>query len=288
MPEAPEIRVLADQLNKRLEGATIHKLYTPLRYTWELTYNNNVEINSRVLGVESYGKELYIHLENDHQIYIHLMMAGRISFDVPRINIFGGFLTDDIGKIEVDNYLDGLKLSKMHSIIEYTEAGAEGNAEIKRIFINDKTVLMKVNHYHKSDFVPSKAPDIFHTSVKQLLEFMNKRKRKNVTGFLMDQNIIAGIGNYLKCDILYRCKIYPHLSIGELSEAQKINLAKTMIDIPRESYEKGGSCDYMVDGKYISPVYNNKNVNQDSLNDAIKREKTKDGRFTYWVPTVQT
>ena len=65
-------------------------------------------------------------------------------------------------------------------------------------------------------------------------------KNKNITSFLMNQNIISGIGNYIKSEALYYAKISPRRKIGSLKETEQLKLFEGIRIIPRISYNKGG------------------------------------------------
>lgn len=62
---------------------------------------------------------------------------------------------------------------------------------------------------------------------------IDKKQNSKIGIILMDQKYISGIGNYLRCDILWYCKINPETKIKDLSNKQKILLYYNTINICR-------------------------------------------------------
>lgn len=118
---------------------------------------------------------------------------------------------------------------------------------------------------------------------KTLIE---KHKNKNITAFLMNQEIISGIGNYIKSEALYYAKVSPFRKTGSLKELESCKLFEGLRIIPRVSYNKNGLSirDYTDfegnKGSYEEDlkIYNKSYAQQD---------KTSDGRVTYWDPDIQ-
>ena len=128
--------------------------------------------------------------------------------------------------------------------------------------------------------------------VTRLVDNFMKKKKKTIAEVLMDQSICAGIGNYLKAEILYDAAISPHRLIESLDSEEFTRLCAACHKIPRVSYHKGGATIYTYktgdgkDGMYTSRfmVYNRK---RDSLGNPVIKETTKDKRTTHWVPNIQ-
>ena len=96
---------------------------------------------------------------------------------------------------------------------------------------------------------------------------------------LMDQSKMSGIGNYLKAEILYKCKLAPMRICETLSESEIADLHEAIVDIPYAYWNSyiGGPTIYI-------QVYNRK---KDKLGFVVEKCKTKDGRTSHWVPGVQ-
>ena len=102
----------------------------------------------------------------------------------------------------------------------------------------------------------------------------------------MDQQVLSGIGNYLKAEILYAAHIAPTRKVSSLSSAEALQLLSAIRTLPREALASKGMTlrDYASplgdDGGYqfALKVYGKKGAT---------RLKTPDGRITYWDPSTQ-
>lgn len=57
----------------------------------------------------------------------------------------------------------------------------------------------------------------------------------------MNQRIVGGLGNYLRAEILFSCKLNPWLKVGELTERHLICLSKAIPRLTRDAYERGAT-----------------------------------------------
>lgn len=112
-----------------------------------------------------------------------------------------------------------------------------------------------------------------------LRALLHKYPKWDLAKLLMDQSKMSGIGNYLKAEILYRCKLAPMRMCETLLENEIIDLHRAILDIPYAYWHSyiGGPTIYI-------QVYNRK---KDKLGFTVEKCKTKDGRTSHWVPGVQ-
>nr|QQV29412.1 hypothetical protein K-LCC10_0157 [Kaumoebavirus] len=110
---------------------------------------------------------------------------------------------------------------------------------------------------------------------------------------LMNQKLIAGLGNYLRADILYKARINPKTKTKSLSEAQLRALYKAMKSILKKSYAEHGTTiktykalserGDLIPGRYKPLVYGR---DFDSLGNPVKSYDLA-GRTMWWCPAVQ-
>ena len=140
----------------------------------------------------------------------------------------------------------------------------------------------------------SLGPDLLAQNVenKKFISQLRKKNSSNITKVLMDQSVVAGVGNYIKSEALWLARISPHRKVEELSDSDLSVLNKAVQTVMKESFVSGGATvksykDFFGEtGDYSSRfmVYNQK-VDLDG--NEVKKEKTPDGRTTHWVPNVQ-
>jgi endonuclease-8 len=63
---------------------------------------------------------------------------------------------------------------------------------------------------------------------------------RSLAALLLDQSFFAGLGNYLRSEILYQARLHPALRPRDCSAAQIEGLARAIRDLPRRSYKTGG------------------------------------------------
>jgi DNA-formamidopyrimidine glycosylase len=109
---------------------------------------------------------------------------------------------------------------------------------------------------------------------------------------LMDQSVVCGVGNYVKAESLYKARLSPHRLVRDMSTVEFETLRQSIIDVMQTSLNSGGA----TISTYRNPdgsegeaqkrfaVYGNK---VDPMGNPVIKEKTLDGRTTWWCPQVQ-
>jgi formamidopyrimidine-DNA glycosylase len=150
------------------------------------------------------------------------------------------------------------------------------------------TIEFTANHAELKRALDKLGPDILtdEFSLDAWKTQVEKHKQKNITSFLMNQEIISGVGNYIKAEALYYAKVSPMRKTGSLTDVEIARLYEGIRIIPRIAYNKNGLSirDYAsADGS--SGMYG------DDLKiygkNSARKTKTSDGRITYWDPSIQ-
>ena len=135
-------------------------------------------------------------------------------------------------------------------------------------------------------FLNKLAIDIFDDefTLEQFIENYEIIKKKGLKKFeicriLINQGYLcSGIGNYLKCEILYEAKLSPFRDLRDLNEEEIKRLYHSIkLVSERHLYANGKNQDLM-------EVYYKK---EDSNGNKVVYEKTPDGKYTYWIPEIQ-
>jgi len=271
MPEGPEVATVVDELNEIMAGSTIISIKTNLksRYHNKETWNPP-KTPFDITKISCKGKNIFFHLSNAGQykyMYNHLLMTGKWLLD--KGNASG---------------------------IEFTFKQKD---EIKKIYFDDIRKFGPILWMTKEQYdtkIKTIGPDLLTGEVTLDIwsqKITNKRiKNKMICDFLMDQKRVAGIGNYLKSEILYRAKIRPDRKLCDLIKTEIEFLYKVALDTIQESYKKRGLTirDYLTPkgkkGEFNILVYN-KEGKLDENGYIIVREIFKDKRSTYWVKEIQ-
>lgn len=260
MPESAECRLTAEYLNSRLENKVIYKwVFLDEK---EPRGFDEVEVNLPLLveRVSCKGKLIFfvLHNENQHFYVLHsLRMTGKWQ-DEQDGHCRWYIETDNDEKIWFRN-------PRCLATLQFT---------------SDDKVFQKM----LDDLGPDILTDEFNLKTWKTL--LRQHKKKNITSFLMNQNIISGCGNYIKAEVLYYSKISPLRKVGSLNENEQDQLFEALRIIPRMAYNDNGLfLRNYTDSKGEKGYYENQLKIYGKSH--AKRTKTADGRTTYWDPEIQ-
>lgn len=276
-PEGPEVRTVSDKLRPYLIGKIITNISKGERA--KTLGFDNIKCPVKIIGVRSYGKKILIDVDTEHMIIISLGMSGRlqytqgnhshIRFDIAESNISGPF---NIIKYIFSLYFDDPRYMGNIDIIP--------NSGISLYFRDIGPDLLQLALIEET-WIPL---DIW-------LAIFGQKKLKNriVCDVLIDQSLIAGIGNYLRCEILYYAAIDPKRKVESLTTEEWDRIRISSHKVIYLSYTYGGftiqsfiSPDGQV-GTYPAVVYGK---THDPIGNVIIKTKIKD-RTMHWVPAIQ-
>lgn len=218
LPELPEVETVRRGLNRLVKGKVISKVevtYAPMIKTGVDAFCQDL-LGQEVLDVERRGKYLLIYL-TDHVLISHLRMEGKYNFfpdQVPANKHFHVFFTFSDGSTLV--YQDVRKFGTMELL---------GKADVDAYFISRK-------------IGPEPTEEDF-----DLEEFAKKlaKSRKPIKAHLLDQSLVAGLGNIYVDEVLFRAHVHPAQTSNLLSAEQVADLRQATIEVLQLGIEKGGS-----------------------------------------------
>lgn len=199
MPELPEVEICKRQLSPRLRGRTIRQVSIADR-----KIHLPPDLTGRkIIKVRRRGKYIILHLDDDRRILIHLRMTGGFVFTrPPRFRL----------AIRTNNctaYFEDLRrLGKVRVV----------SAE------QEKSILAKLG--------PEPLSPAFTLDVL-------KRTRRAVKVALLDQHLIAGVGNIYAIESLWRARIDPRRRADLLGPAELRRLKTTIVRVLREAISYG-------------------------------------------------
>lgn len=214
VPEGPEIRRAADRIARALVGQVIETAeFTPDRlrcYAPRIT-------GTRVCAVDTRGKAMLTRFDNALTLYSHNQLYGR-WFVVKR-----GTLPNTRRSLRVALH------TKRHSALLYSAS--------------DIAVLTE-GELQKHSFLSRLGPDILDAgldapAIARRLR-MPRFERRSLAALYLDQSFLAGLGNYLRSEILFCARLHPALKPLQLDDAALQRLARETLKISSRSYQTGG------------------------------------------------
>jgi len=214
MPEGPEIRRAADRLARVLEHQTLEAVYfgQPRLKRFEAALAGN-----KVTALETRGKALLTRLSNGLTLYSHNQLYGR-WYVRPR-----GELPQTGRSLRVALH------TPSHSALLYSASD---------IAVLDDAGLAA------HPFLLRAGPDILDPrlgwrDVAARLDGSRFRNRR-LAALYLDQHFLAGVGNYLRSEILHDARLSPHRRPAELGRGERGRLARSTLAISQRAYATGG------------------------------------------------
>ena len=216
MPEGPTIKNMGDRLRHALEGETITGVRSRYKKAKAENWPEHIE-GQTVEAVRTHGKNLFIDLSDGYSIYSHMMMWGSWHLYEP------GQEWDKPDK------LARLVLETPHQVAVLF------NAPICELIAPGQLPEHKTSQMGPDLLSPSFEAE----EVWDRLHLPENRERE-LGDAIMDQFILAGIGNILKSEILFQAGLHPLRPVATLSRAEFEIFIRYSLDLLQRSYELGG------------------------------------------------
>jgi formamidopyrimidine-DNA glycosylase len=254
MPELPEVETVRRGLSRLIEGLVISNVSTDNLKSFP---NADADVRKFLIGAEIIkvsrrAKVLLIELSTKYSLLIHLKMTGQLVYRNDRDG------EQNFGAGHPNSSLIGELPDKSTRVIFTLSNGAT-------LYFNDQRKfgwvrLVPTAEIPMIDFFkrvgPEPLSDDFTWSVMR--ERLQRRKNTNIKAALLDQSVIAGVGNIYADESLWGAKIHPATLVKNVSDAKIKALHKALRDVLQLSIDKGGSTDqHYVDaegkrGKYLT------------------------------------
>jgi len=234
MPELPEVETVKRGLNRLIIGKKIKAVSSdnPKSFPNSPIDVNLFLVNSIVDGVRRRAKVLLIDLSTGYTLVIHLKMTGQMVF-VDNTNRFGAGHPNDS--------LIGLLPDKSTRVVIKFFDGSN-------LFFNDQRKfgwvrLLPTLEVPNIDFMKRVGPEPLEStfSAKDFIARFRTRSRSTIKAALLDQKVIAGVGNIYADESLWGAKIHPSRLVGDISDNELKKLYKEVRFVMNLSIEKGGS-----------------------------------------------
>ena len=191
MPEGPEIRRSADRISKRLSDkklSCLRLLYPPISEFESLLDSSRIE------SITSRGKALLIRFDKGLSLYSHSQLYGRWT----------------VNKVST-------KMRWNRSL--RAEFVADGYAV--RLWSATDVEILPTQDEEEHPYILKLGPDVLDRSTTADLivrrlgssEFSKRR----ASSLMLDQSFVAGLGNYLRSEILHQARIHPSSRPKDLS-----------------------------------------------------------------------
>ncbi|GAB4454522.1 MAG: endonuclease VIII [Anaerolineae bacterium] len=239
MPEGPEIHLAADMVGEAIAGAVAQQLF----FAFDALKPYQAKLSGRIVaGVRARGKAMLIGFDNGLTIFSHNQLYGqwvvRDALDFPETN----------RQLRLAIHTD------RKSALLYS---ASDIAVLRDDELKDHPYLKRLG------------PDVLDPTVTtaQVLGQFHRPgfQRRRLSGLLLDQQFLAGLGNYLRSEILFVARVAPTLRPADCSPEQLRRLAEAALALARQSYRTRGI------------------TNSPELAEALRRQGVSRSEYRFWV-----
>lgn len=236
MPELPEVETVRIGLTRLLLGMRIVAVShdTPRSFPNAPEDVERFLIGSKVVEVNRRAKVLLIELDSKYSLVIHLKMTGQLVF-IGKDQRFGAGHPND-------SLINELPDKSTRVTFEFNDGS--------HLYFNDQRKfgwvrLLPTAEVPNIDFFKRVGPEPLGADFtpKAFRERFLRRPNTSIKAALLDQTVIAGVGNIYADESLWAAKIHPSTPVKAVSTAKMNTLFTALRDVLQLSIEKGGSSD---------------------------------------------
>lgn len=236
MPELPEVETVRRGLQKLLVGHTVQSVESD----WAKSFpNSQTDVDKFLIGatvtdIRRRAKVLLVDLSSGYSLVIHLKMTGQLVYVAESERFGAGHPTDSlIGKLP----------DRSTRVLFRLDHGAN-------LYFNDQRKFGWVRLYPtveipNIDFMRRVGPEPLEDSFTfaDFRSQLSRRQNTTIKAALLDQSVIAGVGNIYADEALWGARIHPATRVRDISDAKLRKLFTELRYVLELSIEKGGSTD---------------------------------------------
>lgn len=256
MPELPEVETIKNQLQKEIPSQIIRDVWSDWPKTIQvITHKDHIKIKQtkkfiekkkaqnilkifkdeivgkKIESVERKGKNILINLSQEHMLLVHQKLTGHL--------LLGKWKMEKEKPIPlIKGDLEDKTNSFIHLILRLSGGDMLALSDLRKFA---KVILGPKDKILNLAEIANLGPDPMDRSFKvgEFINLISSQKGK-IKQVLMNQEVIAGIGNIYSDEILWEVKIHPFVPANKISEDKLREMFKAMKKIFKFSIKVGG------------------------------------------------
>ena len=236
MPELPEVETVRRGLHELIIGRKIKIVEhdTPKGFPNAPADVKQFLIGAAITDVRRRAKVLLIDLSTEYTLVIHLKMTGQLVFRADSVAFGAGHPNDSlIGE-----------LPDRSTRVTFTFA------DDSCLYFNDQRKfgwvrLLPTIEVPNIDFMQKVGPEPLEAdfTAEQFAERFTRRAKSPIKAALLDQTVVAGVGNIYADESLWGAKLHPLTKVADVQSSQFKTLYSELRGVMNLAIEKGGSTD---------------------------------------------
>lgn len=247
MPELPEVQTVVNDLNEKIKGAIIVSFWSD----WPKAIKNKTlkrfekEIRDReILNVRRIGKNIFIDLSSGKTLYIHLKMTGHLliksKVKSQKLKATKNYFDDKVN--QYIHHVWTLQKNKSEISLDFSDV-----RKFAKIVLDDTEKINNLPEIKKLG-VDAVSQNFTFAKFSEILNRKSARGglafgEKTIGSILMNQELIAGIGNIYRSEILYLANVLPQRKISSLNTAERKKIYRAIFVILKKAIHMRGTSD---------------------------------------------
>ena len=231
MPELPEVETIRRGLEPLILKKKIVQVDVDTQTRKAFQGDEKDVVDTIVVGLRRRGKALLIDLSNGMTMMIHLRMTGQLIWR---------------GIDERDNFAAGHPSKNFMAELPNSQTRVSFVFEEGALYFNDQrkfgfVKVLSTEKVEEEKFIRELAKEPWEMTTKELFERCQRHAKAPIKAVLLDQKVIAGLGNIYADESLFYASVHPAKKAGELTEEQVALILEGAISVMMESIDSGGS-----------------------------------------------
>ena len=234
MPELPEVETVKRGLQRLIVGRKIVSVNhdNPKSFPNAAADVKNFLVNADVSEVRRRAKVLLIDLSTNYTLVIHLKMTGQLVFVDDNSRFGAGHPNDSL--------INNLPDKSTRVTFDFTDGS--------HLYFNDQRKfgwvrLLPTPEVPNIDFMKKVGPEPLEAdfTAMEFISRFKRRPRTSIKAAILDQTVIAGVGNIYADESLWGAKIHPKRLVESITDQEFKDLYTEVRAVMNLSIEKGGS-----------------------------------------------
>ncbi len=237
MPELPEVETVRRGLQELIvsrvvKNTTVYE--SPKSFPNDTAATEQFLYGARVLAVRRRAKVLLIDLSTEYTLVVHLKMTGQLVFRASGVAFGAGHPNDSL--------IGELPDRSTRVSITFTDGS--------HLYFNDQRKfgwikLFPTLEVPNIDFMKKVGPEPLEDSfaAEEFIPRVRKRNGTTIKAAILDQTVLAGVGNIYADESLWSTKLHPATRVRDVSDAQLTELLANIKAVMNLSITHGGSTD---------------------------------------------
>lgn len=246
MPELPEV----ETIKRGLERFLLNKEIVQVKIGTEKSFVGPKELveGQKIVGLRRRGKALLVDLSGGVTLMVHLRMTGQLIYRTVGAENGADILAvakrQQLG--DEQSFAGGHPTDAFFTELPNKQTRVEIKLQDGTLFFNDQRKfgfikVLETREVEDEAFIKKLAPEPWQMKAEEFYQRLQRHKNALIKAVILDQGVIAGLGNIYADEALFMAKIHPARRAGSLSNEETKELLMAARRVMERSIESGGS-----------------------------------------------